>query len=272
MKWFKAILILAWTISLHAQNSSQAIWAKARELMQQQQYSEAIAELKKAPRSAEQFFWMAFSASMIMELQDAEQYAREAVAFEENWPDSHVLLGDILYLRKKPVEALAEYDIALKLKPSNVEVLLKAARIEKALQRFTDGFRRYKEVLAIDPENVYARLGVAEIFTYQKKWDDARREFNAILKNGKNGDVYIEAKVGLARIHAWTKQFDEAEKLLHEVLSWKPETVIALELLAQVYEWSGNYTKAKRTYETILKWQPGHKEAKNKLVELQWVK
>lgn len=272
MKWFIAILFLGWAISLSAQNSSQSIWDKARELMQQQRYSEAIIELKKLPRSAEQFFWMAYSASMIMEFQNAEQYARDAVAFEENWPDSHVLLGDILYLRKKPVEALAEYDIALKLKPMNIDVLLKAARIEKALQRFPDGLKRYKEILAIDPENVYAQLGMAEIFTYQKKWEDARREFNSILKQGKNGDVYIEAKVGLARIHAWTKRFDEAEKLLHDVLSWKPETVIALELLAQVYEWSGNYTKAKRTYETILKWQPGHKEAKNKLVELQWVK
>jgi len=272
VKFLFIMLLFVFALPLYAQNGSKELWSNAHDLMQQQRYSDAILELKKLPQSPEKLYWMAYSASMIAELQSAEQYARDAVALEGNWADSRILLGDILHLRNKPEEALAEYNRALRLQPANIQVLLKAAQLEMQMQRFQNSQSRFKEVLALDPNNVNAKLGLAQLRTYQKRYDDAMREYNTIIKYSKDEEVLTSAKIGLARVYAWTKRFSEAEKVLSEVLVWKPQTVQALELLAQVYEWSGTYTKAKRTYESILTWRPDHKEAKAKLVELQWVR
>jgi tetratricopeptide (TPR) repeat protein len=62
----------------------------------------------------------------------------------------------------------------------------------------------------------------------------------------------LEAKIELARVLSWTREYDGSISLYQEILKGSPHSTEALEGLARVYAWAGLLEQALETYQTLL--------------------
>ncbi len=77
-------------------------------------------------------------------------------------------LADVLLWQEKPKDALRVIDHARAIDPGQTEILLRRARILRALQRTSDANRQYRELLTLHPENREARNELRELAAENK--------------------------------------------------------------------------------------------------------
>ena len=92
----------------------------------------------------------------------AEAAARHAIALDPALPEAHTALGDVLLAQSRPREAIAPYEAALALNPTNATVLndLAVARL-----RARDGAgveQQFESALRLDPNARAARRNLLE--------------------------------------------------------------------------------------------------------------
>ena len=68
--------------------------------------------------------------------------------------------------------------------------------------------------------------------------------------------TYYDVRVYLGRIYSWEKKYDDARKELLKVLLKKPKYKEALEIIINIEMWTGNYLKALEYIDTALNSYP----------------
>ncbi len=105
-------------------------------------------------------------------------------------------------------------------------------------------------------------LNLAEINRVSGKFDSAERQYGIVLaKEPKN----IEARIGLARLYFGNKDFAKAEAALNEILETDPNNNDAKYEWAQLSIARGELPKAADQYEEILSKDPKNKVVGNNL-------
>ena len=85
--------------------------------------------------------------------------------------------------------ALAKAKDALVLAPTEVELLVFCGDIYAKKRDWDNATREFSAALAQRPEDALARFDLAEIKLMQKQYDAARPEFQALMNDGKIGDL-----------------------------------------------------------------------------------
>ncbi|MGD8210954.1 MAG: tetratricopeptide repeat protein [Desulfobacterales bacterium] len=164
-------------------------------------------------------------------------------------PASLVKYGQLLQLRGRRDEAAAIFQRALSLndtghvtKSHDLAMLAVASR---ALERFYDANRFFRQALRADPQNLAAEVLWGDLFQEKYNTAEARKSYAAVLKDNPK---HVPALVGMAR----TLNGSAAQKLLEEALTVNASSESALEALAKIAIDDDRWEKAKTYLDKIL--------------------
>jgi predicted Zn-dependent protease len=152
----------------------------ARAHMARDEYAAAYGQLRKAlalaPRDIDVLYYLGFVTSQLA--------AREFDRLYRLAPDGarvHQLMAESLKLQEKPVEAAAEYELALKASPNLREALIGLAEIRREESNCNEAIALYERAQALGPayETAY---GLGACFAVQNDQPRAVKEFREALK------------------------------------------------------------------------------------------
>lgn len=145
------------------------------------------------------------------------------------------------------------------------EAHLAGGEYEKASEEYT-------RILEKKPQDIKARLALADLLSWQKRYGESIQEYETILKDEPDNQ---DARLKLARVHLWNKNPEQARILSEEILSKNPQdrgarsTLNEMKIsLGDIYITAGDYGKAERVYREILETED-NVQAKERLALLR---
>ena len=149
-------------------------------------------------------------------------------------------LAAFLYYRRSHPAPVADRNPLIQ-GPSSAEQIQSAERLLKE-RKVEQALLNYRAMLARDPKQVRAQLGVAEAELMAGREDDAAREFERVLKlDGKHRKALLE----LARIYSHEREsWPAAEARYREYLKLQPDDAPAMLGLARVLAWQSKPAEA----------------------------
>ena len=117
-------------------------------------------------------------------------------------------------------EGMNLLELFLVRQPDNPQVRLRYAMALASLKRFDDARRQCDELLRQDPHNVAAEIAMAKVTSWDNDLPGALRLYDKILaRDPKNYD----ARVGKAFTLMWLRRNDEARKLFETAAREAPD-------------------------------------------------
>jgi len=114
-----------------------------------------------------------------------------------------------------------------------------------------------------------ARLELARILSYMKRYDESIAEYEHVLKEKPD---LLAAKAELARILFWSGQTDKAFKMLQPIPLEDMDDQ-SRQVLADLYTARKDYTHAENIYQSYIKAHPDDLKARLKMADLlSWTK
>ncbi len=136
------------------------------------------------------------------------------------------------------------------------------ARIGK-LQKAVDDLTK---ALEFDANNVQARYLLALIYSTQKEYDQAAKQYEAILTSFVEAQPEnIEIYGYLAQLYYSQKEYDKAIRQFEAVLSLEPDNSDVMFLLGALYLETENDAKAIEMFEKTLQYDPANDSCLNSL-------
>lgn len=162
------LALLALFFGSAARCQSPADWQyRVREMAQAQQFDAALQmveqRLAEAPGDLEARGWHGRVLAWQGHLVQAESDYRSVLARAPDDTDMLSGLADVLLWQGEAKEALAFADRARSLSPTRPEILLRRARILRALGDRSQARRQYREILYLDPQNQEAKREFARL-------------------------------------------------------------------------------------------------------------
>ena len=198
---------------------------------------------------------------------DAEQFLRAATQLK---PTSHAAEGRYrawLSLaeaieKSKPEEALAAYQRAEALQPTEAEPHLSAGQLLEREKQYTPAEQEYKQALALDPRSTDAVMGLANIYMRGRRFPEAEDYLRKLLAaNAESGPVHIQ----LGRVLAAEGKNDAAIAELQAGLKLAPADDATQRDLAEVYVAAGKNDLAEPVYRALLAAHPSDAELHRRL-------
>ena len=129
------------------------------------------------------------------------------------------------------------------------------------------------KVLAEQPRPWEPTFRKAKVLSWLHDTATAKTLYTSILEMpGASARFISDARVGLAEIASWQKDYDGAMRLLTPVLASTPGHVEATLVRGQVLEWQEKYKDAKGIYSAALQVHPNDAQLRWRLEKLSWVK
>nr|WP_315486759.1 protein kinase [uncultured Undibacterium sp.] len=222
----------------------------------------------------------AYNGQDVIWLQKAEASAQQSLKFNDFLAISHIANAKVFSLRDQYSQALAELERGLALDPNShlawslkVDVLIRAKRLDEALQLATQGAQRFPN------ERLFpGQLG--QIYALQGNFKDALDAYGQSIK--LKPDV-SNGYIGLAQVLVRQKRVDDAVLTLQSGLKVHTSAEL-LTALGSVLFARGDYVAATAAFESAvtegkgnpnddlgwakladtLSWLPGRSEAANK--------
>ncbi len=130
-------------------------------------------------------------------LTQAEAAAHQYLAQNPSSADAHFLLGDLLFLEKKPRESLAEYTAGAKFRRPGAKELRIVASDYVLLGDFADADRWFTEVTTDTPSDAEAWYLLGRTKYNENRFEEAIASFERVLAL-RPKDVQAEDNLGLA--------------------------------------------------------------------------
>jgi tetratricopeptide (TPR) repeat protein len=263
--------------SLASAGTNDDILGRARKLVEEKKYGQAIEEYKKIND------WLRRDPGLVIEFARVYTYSDshdDAIRlFEEvrtTHPDreAEILreLGDQYKWKGDYKSSIEAYEKAMKNNPADIVVkrgLVEAIDWDKKQK---ERAAKYNEVLdaagpiAARPETNDDILGNARKLVEEKKYEEAIGEYKKI-------DAWLRHDPGLviefARVYTYVDSHDEAIMLFEEVRASRPDREAEiLRELADQYKWNGNLPRSIAAYQDALKSDPGDLRAELGLAEV----
>jgi len=198
---------------------------------------------------------------------DAEQYLRAATLLK---PTSHpdegryrawLSLGQMIE-KSKPEEALAAYERAATLQPTEAEPHLYAAELLEQENKFADAEREYKLALALDSGSADAIIGLANVYMRGSRFPEAEDYLRKLLAEHTDGaPIHIQ----LGRVLAAEGKTDAAIVELESGIKLSPGNDAVMRDLAELYTTSGKNDLAEAAYRALIAAHPSEAELHRRL-------
>jgi thioredoxin-like negative regulator of GroEL len=147
-----------------------------------------------------------------------------------------------------------------------------AARLELAKvltydKKYPEAIETYHQVLASEPDNIEAKIGLSEVLYWTGKSDEAA----AVLKDVPEDKLDDSGKLMLGDLLTAKKDYPSAIRLFTTYLNKKPDDWSVRLKLADVQSWTKDYPDALANYELILKARPKDRQVRRKYgMVLSW--
>jgi tetratricopeptide (TPR) repeat protein len=157
-------------------------------------------------------------------------------------------LGHVLE-KSKPDDALAAFEKAALLAPTDPEPHLSAGPLLESANRFADAEREYKRAQALDPHEIEATIGLANVYMRGRRFPDAERALKTLVTaQPESAAVHIQ----MGRVLAAEEKYPEAIAELQTGTKLAPEDVSAQRELAEVLNAAGKYDQAEAAYRALV--------------------
>ena len=161
----------------------------------------------------------------------------------------------------RPSQSSAEPEI------SETTARLELAKVLTYDKQYTEAMKVYHQVLATEPENLEAKIGLSEVLY----WSGNIAAAAAILSGVPEDKLDDPAKLMLADLLAAKKDYQPAIRILTAQLGKKPDDWSVRLKLADVQSWTKLYPEAIANYEAILKAHPTDRQVRRKYgMVLSW--
>lgn len=181
---------------------------------------------------------------------EAADTYRLALAEQPDNPTVWSALGEALTYGEE-ARARDAFSRALQLQPNNTRARLGLANLYSWNKEYPQAIAQYQALLAVQPNNEAGRIGLGDALTYSGHAPEAIEQYQkALLLNPASR----AARLGLARAQVYAHRSGEGVAGLREVLRNQPNNQEALGLLAQALGSgdSPNVPQAIATYNTLL--------------------
>ncbi|MFA5896231.1 MAG: tetratricopeptide repeat protein [Thermoplasmata archaeon] len=189
------------------------------------------------------------------------------------------LKGDVLSSLGRRPEALAAYEAAQALDPSNGNVkqkieevrvdvpgLLSRALIASASGNYAQALNLFDDILEVEPSNVNALIGKAVAYRRSGKLQEALNCLDLVLNIQPNNAA---ALLNRGNLHVERGDFDAALETYDKLVTLAPADEEAWAAQADVFVRVGRDDDALRAYAEALKLNPGDEEIPKKIRELE---
>ncbi len=153
---------------------------------------------------------------------DAERVAKRALTFNANVGAANENLGFVLAAEKKFDDARVQFEAAQKLSPKEVHPIVLIARTYEDQSAFALAAQSFDRALAIDPTNLEALVGKAQLAASQHDVKTAVDTYNTIF-GLQTQDVDKAAVIDeIAKLYAVEKQDSNADAQFHKAIDAYP--------------------------------------------------
>jgi len=156
----------------------------------------------------------------------------------------HQLLAQSLKLQDKPVEAVAEYELALKANPDSLDALLEFALLRREESNCDEASALYERAERVKPTYDGA-YGLGVCFARQFNHRQAVEQFRlALTRDPRSAPAHFELGSSLLRLG----DAPAAAKALEDAVRLEPQLRQAYYVLGRAYQAMGQATRAQQAF------------------------
>ena len=172
------------------------------------------------------------------------------------WP--FVNRGAKLLNQKKAQQALAEYQSAAKIDPTNVYALPGVATSQIILGRFDAAAQTYRRFLALKPNDASGLRGLADALTFGRRYPEALGVNNYILATRDSRNFAAIFQNG--QIYTFLKSYQNADAAFSRAVALQPNNVEVLVARGESLSYRRD-GRAVASFQNALKLSPGNPRA-----------
>ena len=203
--------------------------------------------LARAPRNFDSLYQNAQIATYAGDYKLSETYFNRASGVNKNNAKFWTSWGESLSYRRNP-RALNAFGRALQLKPNDVRARMGVADYYIYTSQFAQAVEPLRTVLQLQPNNTEALIGLGDALSYINQPRDAVAPYQKALQLKPND---LKARLGLGRALVYSGRDAQGEAELRRVLAVAPGNREALEALAVAQNTTAP-AQALQTYQTLL--------------------
>ncbi len=161
--------------------------------------------------------------------------------------------GDRYYQKGDIYGAIEEFNAALMLDPSNVNVHNSLGVCYGVLRFYQKALRQFETVLRHDPDEIMAiyNTGLINMLT-----DNKDKAIEYFLRAGSMGEDLFEAAFQIGRLYLKKKEFENGKKYLEKALKLRPDSGLACRYLGECYVGLSMAIEAIAAYKKAIKQNP----------------
>jgi thioredoxin-like negative regulator of GroEL len=150
---------------------------------------------------------------------------------------------------------------------SDTATRLELAKVLTYDKKYPEAIETYHQVLAAEPNNVEAKIGLSEVLYWTGKTDEAAMT----LKDVPEDKLDDSGRLMLADLLVAKKDYPSAIRIFNAYLNKKPDDWSVRLKLADVQSWTKDYPAALANYALILKARPKDRQVRRKYgMVLSW--
>ncbi|MCP4105431.1 MAG: tetratricopeptide repeat protein [Desulfobacteraceae bacterium] len=229
----------------------------------------AIIKDKNVPEKYQAYMIQGNSCMYRKQADKAEAAFKSAIKANKDNPAVYYRLGLLYRSQKKYGLAMSNFEKAMAIKPSLMDVFTNVIFIHAAKKEFDPAIKKCDEQMERVKE-VPAALSIihnlkGELFLGKNKKTEAEESFKKAIELNPNS---MRAYYALARLYLVSKKEDKAIEQFKAALGKKPNQVGPHMLLGIIYETKKDFESAEKHYNEALKIKPDFAVAANNLAYL----
>lgn len=193
--------------------------------------------------------WSPMSRIQVFNWRSSFALWQSAIKYDDHNATAHALLAHVHMDDGRIDDAIREFEIALRIRPTQPLVHRNLAALYSRQGRLDDAILHYEADLVENPADAASRYFLGACYERRGDPDRASRHFRAALDINPD---FAPAHLGLARLFLSAGYVKEAEPRLRRVIELDPENATALELLAQLCANTGRTSDAATFYDRAI--------------------
>jgi cellulose synthase operon protein C len=187
------------------------------------------------------------------EPQLAREVLVDAVKFKSENADLHLLLAADMADAKQYKEASAEIETALKVAPQNMRAYDMKVQIALAQKDSIGAEKTFASLKTLFPKDPAGNLKLGQLYSDQKKYDAALREYDAASKLAPDAPGPMLSSMGILIAQ---RRFDEANARIDALIAHDPKNLLPHQLRGDVAVARGDLAAAEQSYRKMIELAP----------------
>jgi tetratricopeptide (TPR) repeat protein len=196
------------------------------------------------------------------EVDEAIAQFQLSLKIKPDYANAQVNLGNALFEQGKLDEAIAQFETALRTQPDFAEAHYNLANVLLKKGETENAILHYGQASELDPDHVMAQNNLANALFQKGQWDDAIVRYRGALAIWPDF-VMAHHNLGLALLQR--QQTDEAVMHFRKIVELQPDSANVRNNLGWMLHQAGQFDEAVVHYREALAMQPDYAEAHDNL-------